>query len=47
MPGSRISDALENNICAVSFLHLKLRRGGKEDYMEVGENKAGIGLQDS
>lgn len=28
-----------------SFIHLKLRRGSKEDYMEVKESKVRIGLQ--
>lgn len=46
MQKSKISDAPENNF-AVSFMHLKLRRGHKEDYMKVGEkSKAGIRLQD-
>lgn len=32
---------------AVSFMRLELRRKGKEDYIKVGESKAGIELQDS
>lgn len=43
MPGSKISNAPPNNSFATSFLHLKLRRGHKEDYMETGKSKAGIG----
>lgn len=29
------------------FMHIKLRRETKEDYMKVGESKAGIELQDN
>lgn len=29
------------------FMHLKLRRGCKEDYVETGESKAGIGSHES
>lgn len=47
MQGSKISNAPENNNFAASFMHLKLRRESKENYMEVGESKAGIGLQNS
>ena len=44
---AKISDALENNSSEVSFMNLKVRREHKEDYyMEVGESKVGIGLQD-
>ena len=46
MLGSKISVALENNNFAVSFIHLQLRRDHKEDYIMMGESKAGIGLQD-
>ena len=37
----------QNPSFAVSFMHLKLRREYKEDYMKVGESKVGIGSQDS
>lgn len=37
MPGRKSSNAPENNDFAASFMHLKLRRKFKEDYMEVGE----------
>ena len=47
MKGSKISIAPESNSFADSFMHLNLRREYKEDYMEVGESKLGIGLQDS
>lgn len=47
MPGRKISNALENNSFAVSFVPLNLRREYKEDYMEVGKSKVKIGLQDS
>lgn len=48
MLGSKISNALENINFAVIFMYLKLRREQlKEDYMAVGERKAGIRLQDS
>lgn len=46
IPGSTISDALENNGFAVSSMPLKLRRACKEGYMEVGESKVRIGWQD-
>ena len=46
MKGSKIVNSPENNSFAVSFIHLRLRREPKEDYTEVGESKAGIGLQD-
>lgn len=36
--------APENNGFAASSIHLKLRRECKEDYMTVGEGKAGTGL---
>ena len=42
MLGSKISKAGEKNSFAVSFLHLKLRRGCKEDSRKVRESKAGI-----
>ena len=35
MLGNKISDALENDSFAVSFIQLELRRDGKEDYMKV------------
>ena len=47
MPGSKTSNALESNSLAASFMHLGLRRECKEDYMEVGESKTGIGLQNN
>ena len=46
MLGIKISNALESNSFAVSFMHLKLKRGHKEDYRKVGESKAGVGLDD-
>ena len=45
MPGNKISDASIEQFAA-SFMHLKLRREFKEDYMKVGEGKVGIGLMD-
>ena len=47
MPGSKISNVLESNSFAASFMYLKLRRGCKKDYMEIGESQVGIRLQDS
>ena len=47
MQGNTIANAQENNSLAASFIHLKLRRWHKEDYVEVGESKAGTGLPDS
>lgn len=44
MLGSKISNALENNSFAFSFMHLELRKEFKEDYTKVGESKVGIGL---
>lgn len=44
LPGSKILNALENKSFAVYFIHLRLRREPEEDYMEVGESKAGIRL---
>lgn len=38
-PGSKISDAPESKSFAMSFIHLELRRGEKEDYMKLRENK--------
>lgn len=42
--GSKTSNAPENASFAASFMHLELRRQCKEDYMRVGESKAGTGL---
>ena len=39
--------SLEDNNSVIYLMHLKLRRAHKEDYMKVGENNAGIVLQDS
>lgn len=36
-PGSMSSSAPENSSFAISFLHLRLRREGKEDDMEAEE----------
>lgn len=47
MLGSKISDTLENNSFVASCMHLKVRRKRKEDYGEVGESQAELGLQDS
>lgn len=47
MLGSKISGALENNSFAVYFMHLRLRMEHKEDYMQVGQSKVEIRLQDS
>ena len=41
---SKISNAPENDSFAVSFIHFVLRREHQEDYMKVGESKAGIAL---
>lgn len=41
--GNQISNALENNSFTVFFMHSKLRRECKKDYMEVGDNKVGSG----
>ena len=41
------TNAPESNSSAVSFTHLNLRKEQKEDYMEVGESKAEIEIQDS
>ena len=41
MPGSKISNALENDSFAVAFLYLELKEC-KEDHMKVGESKVGI-----
>ena len=46
MPGGKVSNASENISFSASFMHLKLRRKFREDYMEVGESKARIGLHD-
>ena len=35
MLGSKISNTPENNSFASSFIHLKLRGGGREEYMEM------------
>lgn len=40
---SKISNTLENNSF---FMHLRLRRKFRGDYMEVGDSKVGIALQD-
>ena len=45
MPENKIPNALENNSFAVSFMHLKLRGEHKEDYMEVGKSKVGLGYK--
>ena len=42
MPGSKISNALENDNFAVCVIDLKLRRESKEGYMKVGESKVGL-----
>lgn len=47
MPGRKISNAPKTNNFAASFVPLKLKREFKEDYMEGGESKAGVGLRDS
>lgn len=39
MPGSKISNASENDSFEISFIHLELRREHKEDYKKVGESK--------
>lgn len=38
---------MEDNNFAASSVNLKLRRECQEDYMEMGESKAGIGFRDS
>lgn len=40
-----MSNALENDHLAVSFMHLILRKELKEDYMKGGESKVGTELQ--
>lgn len=47
MPGSQILNGLEKDSCAVSFIHLELRRDYKAGYMKVGESKVSIRLQDT
>lgn len=47
MSGSKLLSTVENNSCTVSFMHLRLRRKCKEDYVKVGGSKVGIGLQES
>lgn len=44
MPGSEISNALEDDGFAASFVQLKLGRESKEDDMEVGKSKVGTAL---
>ena len=39
-----MSNAPGNDSLAVSFMHIKLRRESKEDYMKMDENERGIGL---
>ena len=47
MLGSKIWNAPENYSFVASFMHLKLRKEPKENYMEAGTSKVGTGLQDS
>lgn len=42
MPGNKIPNAPESDNFAGSFMHLKLRRGYKEDYMKVEEARQGL-----
>lgn len=42
MPGNEISNASENKSFAAFPMHLRLSRGTKEDFLEVGESKAGL-----
>lgn len=44
MPGSKISNASQNNSFVVSFMQLKLRGEHKEDYKEVEKCKVDFGL---
>lgn len=37
MLGSKFSNTQENNRFAASFMHVKLRKEGAEDYMKVGD----------
>lgn len=47
LPGSRISNAPEND-SFIGFLNaFKIRVGAKEDCMNMGESKSGVVLQDS
>ena len=46
-PGSKISNAQENNVFATSFIRFRLRRKFKGVYVEVGERKVGLGRQGS
>ena len=41
---SKISNVPDYDSFAVPFMHWKLRRGCKENYMKEGESKAGAGL---
>ena len=47
MLGIEISNALESDNLAVFFNAYEIKKGTEEDYIKVGENKAGIGLQGS
>lgn len=47
MLGSKISNTPDNNGFTVSLMHLKSKRGHKEDYTEMGESKMGVGSQDT
>lgn len=44
---SKNSNAPGNNNFAASFMHSKLRRSHKEEYMDMGKSKARTGLPDS
>ena len=46
MLGSKISNALKNNRFAISFMHVRLRREHKEDYLRVEGSRVSIGLED-
>ena len=41
LPGSKMSNAPENDSFAVSFIHVELRRDCKRDYVKVGESNVG------
>lgn len=47
LPGSNISSVLESDSCAVSLVHLELRREREEGYTKVAESKVEVVLQDS
>lgn len=45
MPGSKLSNAPENDSFVVSFISLELRREYRKDYMKVGQSRQGLGYR--